>query len=236
MNEYRNISGKFLRVTEGESDKIYTFVASTDDPDRHGTVINQDNWHLEAYRTNPIVGYQHNLYGDMCNPPNPDDVIGKANVYFEDRKLMADITFDQENDMATKIESKVDRGFLNTLSVGFLERGEGHMGDLDVGEDPTKYYFDQQELLEISVVNIPSNPKAAKKSFRTQTFDALKYIYRQLGGDFRFSDIEEMKVKEVIDLLDGKQEPKTRNVTAPVKVKYIVRKKSDLSSEVDINN
>ena len=41
--------------------------------------------------------------------------------------------------------------------------GDGHRGNKDDGEDPELYYYHGQELLEISVVNIPSNPEALKE-------------------------------------------------------------------------
>lgn len=222
--EPRAISGQFRAKKEVDGEKVFTFVASTADPDRHNTVLNQKGWRLENFKRNPIIGYQHNLYGDMCNAPDPDDVIGRGvDIYVnDDGKLILDLVFDQENEKALKVESKVDRGFLSTVSVGFIEIGDGHRGNEDDGEDKELYYFHGQELLEVSVVNIPSNPNAAKRSFRSQTFDALKYIYRELGEGYRFADIEDMKVGEVIDLLDGKKpvEEATTDMTVKPIRKY----------------
>lgn len=194
-----------MRISDYD-EQIYTFVASTSDPDRHRTVLNQEGWELESFNENPIIGYQHNVYGgDLCNAPDPDDVIGRGRAYMEDGKLMLDVVFDEENEKAMKIKSKVDRGFLNAVSVGFIEIGEGRNGTKDLEEDPELYYFEGQELLEVSIVNIPSNPKAQKKALRSQAYDALRYIYQQLGGEYRLADIGEMKINEVIDMLDGKE-------------------------------
>jgi len=206
----RAINGQYRGVRKGSDDeKIFTFTASTSDPDRHRTVLNQSAWELENFRANPIIGYQHNLYGDMCNAPDPDDVVGRSiNTRVLDNELLIDVVFDQENEKALKIQSKVERGFLSTVSVGFAETAEGHMGDEERGEDPGLYYFGGQELFEVSVVNIPSNPKAAKRSFRAQSFDAIKYVYRELGGKYRLSEIEGLTVREILDMLDGKEEPK----------------------------
>jgi HK97 family phage prohead protease len=219
------VSGQYrgLRKTD-KDEKVFTFVASNSYKDRHNTILNVNGWELENFRINPIIGYQHNLYGDMCNAPDPDDVIGRAlDVWVKDGELLVDVVFDQENEKARKIESKVERGFLNTVSVGFIRLGEARKGDKKKGEDPETYYYDGQELVEVSVVNIPSNPKAAKKSFRSQTFDALKYIYRELGGNFRLSEIEDMKVRDILDLLDGK-EPEKKEIKKPLKrqIKYEV--------------
>lgn len=223
--EVRNIKGQFRDARKNDKgEEVFTFIASTEDPDRHGTVLNQDNWRLENFNANPIIGYQHNVYGNMCNAPDPDDVIGKGYGYTEDRQLLVDVIFDEENELAGKIKSKIKRGFLRTVSVGFIDFGEGHDGNEERGEDPDMFYFNGQELLELSVVNIPSNPKAKQKSFRSQTFDALRYIYRELGSKYRFADIEDMKVRDVIDLLDGKApvqlEEKQTDSTAPAIRKY----------------
>ena len=71
MIEPRAVNGLFRSKREVEGVDVYTFIASTSDPDRHRTVLNQGNWKLDNYRNNPIIGYQHNLYGDMCNAPDP---------------------------------------------------------------------------------------------------------------------------------------------------------------------
>lgn len=223
--EVRNIKGQFRDTRKNDKgEEIFTFIASTSDPDRHGSVLNQKNWKLDNFNANPIIGYQHNVYGDMCNAPDPDDVIGKGRGYTEGDELLVDVIFDEESELARKIKSKLKRGFLNMVSVGFAEIGTGHDGDKERGEDPNMFYFAGQELYELSIVNIPSNPKAKKKAFRSQSFDALRYIYRELGGNYRFADIEDMKVRDVIDLLDGKvrvelEEEKTDS-TAPVIRKY----------------
>ena len=232
--EPRAINGQFRSMRKGENDEsIYTFVASTSDADRHRTVINQSKWELDNFRANPIIGYQHNLYGDMCNAPDPDDVVGKSvKTYTENNQLLVDVVFDQENEKAIKIESKVNRGFLSTVSVGFIEKGEGRMGTKDLDEDPELYYFEGQELLEVSIVNIPSNPKAAKKSLRSQTFDALRYIYRELGGKYRFSEIEDMKIGDVIDMMDGKEKSNVKFIIKGADLVGVIDKKADTGSGV----
>jgi HK97 family phage prohead protease len=213
--------------TDVEKTRTIRFLASDDSVDRHGTVINMDNWDLESFRGNPIIGWQHNVYGgSMCSDPDPDQIIGKGALVMEDRKLFIDITFEdaENNALAEKIFRKVAAGILNAVSVGFIETGEGRMGDEKRGQNPEVYYFESQELLEVSVVSIPSNKNALKKSLRSQTYDALKYIYRELGGKFRFSEIEDMKVKDVISMMESDDEPE-RSITEPVKVNYKFIKK-----------
>lgn len=154
-------------LASGESRKV-TFVASDGTRDTAGTVLNQDGWDLERFNNNGIIGYQHKVYGSYDGTDNPDNVIGKGHAYLEDGKLMVDVEFEPKeiNELAEKVYQKILFGSLKAVSVGFLPLGKGKWGKeeeaLD-GSNPT-YYFEGQELLEVSVVNIPANPHALKKA------------------------------------------------------------------------
>lgn len=156
-----------------EETRTVRFIISTDGKDRHGTKLNMKGWNLENFNRNPIVGYQHNVYGDnMCVPPNPDDVLGPARAWVENANgrdvLMGEVTFEKAeiNPQAEKVFRKVLNGTLRATSVGFLEIGKGK----DVVEKDASgkvigktYEFEGQELIEFSIVNIPSNPEATRK-------------------------------------------------------------------------
>lgn len=199
--------GAEIRAVDSEKREA-VFVASTYDRDRHGTVVNQKGWQLENFNSNGVIGYQHNVYGGgLCEKATPDDIIGKGQAWVEGDALMVRVTFKPEgrSELADKVFLDVKDGFLKTVSVGFLELGEGKYGKMnEKGEvvDKETYFFEGQELLEISVVNIPSNPKALKKQFRDSTAFALSYLTKAL--DKRFSEIEEMRVRDILDLLNGK--------------------------------
>ena len=62
------------------------FILSTYARDSHHTVVNQSNWKLERYLANPVVGYQHQIWGGrgMCEGSDPDDLIGTSRVYLTD--------------------------------------------------------------------------------------------------------------------------------------------------------
>ena len=76
-----NLEGQIRELTKDvEETRTVTFIASTSSVDRHGTVVNQKNWNIEKFNANPIVGYQHNVYGG--EEPNPDDQLGTAKAYF----------------------------------------------------------------------------------------------------------------------------------------------------------
>ena len=151
---------------KNEETRTITFVASDSSRDSAHTVLNQGGWDLTRFTRNPIIGYNHQVYGSW-NPQDVDFVIGKGRAYVEEGRLLVDITFEPKsiNELAEKVYQKCLFGSINSVSVGFLPLGNGHWGDGEeaCGRDHETYYYAGQELLEISVVNIPANGNATKK-------------------------------------------------------------------------
>ena len=154
-----------------EENRTVEFVASDNSVDSYHTVIPGDKWDLTRYQNNGIVGYMHDVYGDSwTKSADPDDIIGKGEAFIEEDKLIVRITFEPKelNERADKIFRKIQFGSLHAVSVGFRATKKGHMGDEERGEDPKVYYYAGQELLEVSVVNIPSNANALKRSMEEE--------------------------------------------------------------------
>lgn len=242
MDKNTNYMTGYVRALPKEG-RTVTFVASTSTVDRHKTVLNQDNWQIENFNNNPVIGYQHDLYGgDMCNKADPDDVIGRGSARVEEiqvkdseqkeKQLLVGITFEEKdvNEKADKIFKKIQAGTLNSVSVGFIPIGEGRKGKL-VEEDGKQktinedvFYFDGQELLEISVVNIPANPEANRRSMKDQTTKALHVVKRLLGKSY--TEIEKMTVGDVMAEIEGRdikdmQEPPPEEITVKINSKTL---------------
>lgn len=128
----------FRQDSEEEAGPL-VFVASTSGVKRDGKDLDQTRWALDAFRASPVVLWAHDYRGER--PP-----IGKAEVEVRDGRLMADVTFDQGDPFAVDIERKYRGGFLNAVSVGWEEHGDG---------DELRY-----ELLDISAVPVPGDPDA----------------------------------------------------------------------------
>jgi len=177
------------------------FVISTGAKDRGKEVINMDNWSFENYKANPIVGYQHAVHGSYFTDPNPDMVIGKSEVNvdsFNGKKvIVAEAEFEPAdiNPVADKILKKLVFGSLNAASVGILPTGTGKT-------EKGVFYYDGQELLEWSVVNIPMNQEAIKLSI-DRANDAIKAVSMMLP-DVAFSDLKKMSIQQILDLIEGK--------------------------------
>lgn len=154
-----------------EEKRTVEFIASDNSVDSHGTVLPVDKWDLSRYDRNGVVGYMHDVYGDSwVKSPDPDDIIGKGSAFVEEDKLIVRIVFEPAslNERADKIFRKIQFGSLHAVSVGFRATKKGHMGDEERGEDPDVYYYGGMELLEVSVVNIPSNANALKRSIEQE--------------------------------------------------------------------
>lgn len=187
-----------------EDSRTRKFIISTNARDRHGTVLNPKKWNLKNYKKNPIVGYAHDLYGDMCSASDPDRVIGKGKVYLEDGNLMGEVTFEpaEINEFADKILKKVDFGTLRATSVGFYETGKGKYGKEKEaeGEENETFYYAGQELLEFSIVNIPSNPEAVKRSMPKRI---RSFLEQEIGEKLSWDEIERLTVKGVLNIFKG---------------------------------
>lgn len=186
---YRHAEIRDIRRKK-DDDRTITFIASDSTRDSAGTVLNQDNWNLTRFNRNGIIGYQHKVYGGWDDTDNPDNVIGKGYAYVEDGKLMVDITFEPKeiNELAEKIYQKVLFGSLKAVSVGFLPIGKGRFGE---GADSDTYYFAGQELLEVSVVNIPANPNALRKSLEAEG-DFLEAERRRIAEEAGQNDDKDL--------------------------------------------
>lgn len=157
----RQIDHLELRATDEEK-RMVEFVASTGAVDTYGTVLPPDMWDLARYARNGVVGYQHDIYYS----DDPDNVIGRGEAYTAGGELLIRIFFEpaELNPKADKVYRKVLFGSINAVSVGFRATTPGHWGRKADGEDPEVYYYNGQELMEVSVVNVPSNPDAVKRS------------------------------------------------------------------------
>ena len=205
-----------------EETRTVTFVISDGSKDRHGTVLNPKKWDLKGYKKNPIVGYQHEVYGGFFTEPNPDMILGKSKVYLDETKerLLGDVTFEppEVNELAEKILKKILFGSLRSASVGFIPTGNGKYGKDEEaeGEENQTYYYGGQELLEWSIVNIPSNTNATKrgasKEEALQFFD--KAIEELLGDNYD----EKLTVKGIRNILGAELEKREEETKIEIEV------------------
>lgn len=134
-----------------KEDDGYIAVASTEVEDRQGEVVEVDGWDLKNFKKNPILL----LFHDHHSLP-----VGKAEKIWVEKsgakkKMMFKPVFEDITDRGKAIKELVKQGFLKTFSVGFRPtESEGNR-------------FTKQELLEISLVNVPANPEAMMLAYKS---------------------------------------------------------------------
>lgn len=153
-------------------------VASTGSLDRDEEILDPNGWELENFKKAPRLLWSHRAM---------DLPIGRVDRIWIDQstgELKFDATFaEKENDFAKKVADLMRGGFLNTFSVGFIPKERE-------GNRITK-----QELLEISVVNVPANPEAR-----------LNSLYKSLEKDLEKME-EEFEEKGVIPFKETPKAP-----------------------------
>lgn len=142
-------------------------IASTTSVDSHGDIIEQD-WVLDRYRKNPVVLWNHNKFGSwsysdgMCDPKDLLPIGHCPSFGVDGGQLVATIKFGSAdyNEMSERVFLGFAEQHIRAVSVGFYP---GVITE-EMVEGGYRYRLSQCELLEISVVPIPSNPDAVAKS------------------------------------------------------------------------
>jgi hypothetical protein len=162
-----------------------TFVASTQDTNRYGFSLRNEGWLLDAYNGNPVVLWMH-------DPWTPPVARGLARSDGE-RLLLGNVVFDAEDELARTVESKLRRGFLNSVSVGWDWRdGEGRpileWWRLSPDQMRDEAYYD---LAEVSVVTVPGDPGALRMTQALAPLGArlLRLVEERERGDAAAEDL-----------------------------------------------
>lgn len=186
------MSEKLFTKAEIEvSEKGMLAVASTAVEDRHGEVVSLEGWDLKNYKKNPVLQWAHDHTVPAIGVAKNiriDGVGKKARLLFEP-------VFHEYTEQAKALKKMVEEGIINSFSVGFRP--------LEVDGNT----YTKQELLEISLVNVPANPEArmlAYKSLHDAGFSTE--VIKQVGAfvEQAAKDDEIAELKEVV-LSQGQQ-------------------------------
>jgi len=148
--DYEGYEGNEQEGKEAPQD-IYTFVVSTPEIDRYGTVIVPSGIDYTAYLNNPIVLAQHEA---------DEWPIGKCLGFaMNGENLEATLQIHRITDEACEVADLVRNGYVNAVSVGIIPT-EWEEKNVD-GETVT--FYTKSELVEFSIVSIPANRQALLK-------------------------------------------------------------------------
>lgn len=160
MNKDLKHVTRSAEVRMGDGDRTVVFRASTPAVDRHGTIVRPEGIRTEKFAANPIFVWAHDAYGGW-ETPSPESVIGRV-VSWDRSPEAFDITVEfapeEANPKAEQALRLVKAGFLNAVSIGFVPLK--YHEEKESESEPTRLVYDEVELLEVSLVPIPSNPEA----------------------------------------------------------------------------
>ena len=161
----RHIACGFKIASIDRDERTAVFAINSDNVDRDREVLLPNGAKLDAYRKNPVVLYGHN-YDSLP--------IGKSlwikKVKEGDRRVLVSKVQFARTQFATEVFELVADGFLQTASVGFLP--DNFEGRAPTDKELEKYpdwsqarrVYDSWDLLEWSVVPVPSNPFALARA------------------------------------------------------------------------
>lgn len=133
------------------------FVLSDESVNRYGFRVLTSGINLEAFKANPVMFYNHNRY---------DMPIGIwKNIKIEGDTLTAEPEFDEDDELAKRVQAKVEKGHLRMCSIGF--------DVLELSDDPALMLAGQKrstvtkcDLMEVSIADIGANKAALKLKFK----------------------------------------------------------------------
>lgn len=175
------MSKLFLKAEIRKQGDTIEFIASDETLDRHGDKVPIDGWDLKNYKRNPVLLVNHDY--------RVQNIVGKAkNLRVEGKKLIFEPQLHELTDLAKEVTAMVQEGYLSTVSVGFLP----HWPDTEQGK---KGGAVMNELLEISFVPVPANPRAERiKSLARE--EELEQEAQEKLKDFLAPEEEEETVEE----------------------------------------
>lgn len=138
-----------VKEVEG-SDRKIAFTISTGAVDRDRDTLKADGWKLDSYRKNAVVLWAHDSHALPI--AKAESVRVQAGVL----KAVAEFVPAEVYPFAETVLQMLKGGFLRATSVGFIPLP----GKYKFNEERGGVDFEEQELLEFSVVPVPSNPEA----------------------------------------------------------------------------
>lgn len=215
----------YSKATIKREGKKLIGIASTEAEDRHGEVVSLSGWDLKNAKKNCPLLWAHD------HSQLPLGTVEKlwtegAKDKGSKSKLMFEAFISTATERGQAVQQLIEEGILKSFSVGFR------------GLEMVENKFTQQELLEISVVNVPANPDALVLAYKSlheegisdETIDELGipvgFVKKTEELETRVKALEESRVKE-----SGNSAPKVdkREVRSQLTVlKSINRKVDDL--------
>lgn len=211
-------------ITKAE-DGSFIAVASTNSVDRHGEIVDNNGWDLKSFKKNPVIlwGHDHNEPAIGISKKTWVEGVGKK------AKLMIQPLLHDVTEKARAVNALVEMGVIKTLSVGFKPL-----------ESPDGVTFTKNELLEVSIVNVPANADAmmlAYKGLKDQGFE--ESVIKEVGIPVEVVDKIASLEKDVRELQAMVKEPQASapsnktHIRQRLSMLKVIAKASDKILEAD---
>lgn len=179
---------KYLEAAIEKAGDTLTAVASTNSVDRHGEIVDNNGWDLKAYKKNPVIlwGHDHSQLPIGVSKKTWVEGTGKS------AKLIIQPIIHEVTEQSRAIKELIDLGILKTLSVGFKPI-----------ESPDGVTFTKNELLEVSVVNVPANADAMMMAYKGLKQAGIDdEVIEEVGVKVDWTDRLATMEKDINDLRD----------------------------------
>lgn len=154
-----------------DTNKPITFVLSDESVNSYGFVVLTEGIDTSAFERNPVMLYMHNRDGN---------VIGRwENIRKEDKRLLGDAVFDDSTELAATVKKQVEKGFLRCVSIGIDPITTEVLNSVQT--------IVKSRLIEVSIVDIPSNENAVKLCRRSGGY---VYNLKELENDNAPEDLK----------------------------------------------
>ena len=171
-------------------DADFMAVASTPTEDRHVEIVSVEGWSIDNFKKNPVLLWGHDHTQPAVGVATKIWVEGKG----KRAKLMIEGKLNEATELARAVKQLVKDGVIRTMSVGFRA--------LEMDGNT----FTNQELLEVSFVNVPANSQAMITAYKSLADNGFSEdIIKSVG-------VANELAQEVIELRSELKELRTKTL------------------------
>ena len=201
-----------------ELKNVGRFVLTDSTLDSHSERILVDGVDLKRFKANPIMFYNHLTSSKVTFEKGKVLPIGRwENIKKENGQVVADALIDMDDEFSAKVANKVEKKIITSASIGLSVKAvSDDVADKvkgQVGVTITKC-----ELLECSLVDVPSNPNArivskiyAEKSKQGKSIDFDNtVIIKSASLNTKVDKFASMGATEYLKIKEKKDKQKIR--------------------------
>jgi len=192
--------------TEREEGTFEGYAATYGNIDRMGHIIKKGAFteSLEKSGGNLKLFWNHMHYGSV------DNFIGTVKAEEDNKGVRVKAKFFLDKQTAKEVYHHVKRGEIDSMSIGFNVSDSKFIDKIIDGKEKTVWEIKKGDLLEVSAVNIPANPKATINPATVKSYNLPKTI-REAESCLRDVGFSGKQAKELISTIKSFEGFKTND-------------------------